>query len=283
MIAWSDSVIREIAERRVVIFVGSGISRAACPTLPSWDTLLAALAQKLSTKKERSLVDQLIRKGRLLDAAQIITDIIPKADLGGKIRQVFQLAPPPHHYIYENILKMDPKIIVTTNYDELIEKNFEHFSSGNVPYNINRLKSTTLINDLRSPMRTIIKIHGCVTEPLDIVLDRSSFYNAKKHSGGLFAALTAIMTVNTILFLGYSISDPDIQLILENVSMLTASQHPHYALVEKFEHISIKRAMAQTYNIEFIEFPRGLYGSVPEEIVKLAELVLLSRASRGIV
>ena len=102
-------------------------------------------------------------------------------------------------------------------------------------------------------------------------------------SVGLFAALSAIMTVNTILFFGYSISDPDIQLILENVSLLTASQHPHWAFVEKFERVSIKRAMSQTYNIEFIEYPSGTYHTAPEEIAKLTVLVLQSRASRGIV
>lgn len=283
MIKWNDSFVREIAERRVAIFIGSGISRAAHGALPGWSDLLLSLANDLPTKSEKALVQQLINKGRLLDAAQIITDGIQKADLGAKIRHIFQVVPPPHHTIYENLLKIDPKVIVTTNYDEFIEKNFEYYSNGNVPYNINRLRSTTLINDLRSPLRTIVKIHGCVTSPLDIVLDRASFYHARKDNTPLFTALAAIMTVSTILFLGYSVSDPDIQLLLESINMLTASQHPHYALVEKFEHVSIRRAMTQTYNIQFLEYQKGNHASVPQEIETLTALVLQSRASRGIV
>jgi NAD-dependent SIR2 family protein deacetylase len=283
MSKWNDSLIRELAERRVVIFIGAGISRAAHPVLPGWNDLLKQLSVNLSRKKDRALIEQLVNKGRLLDAAQIVTDGVQRAELSAKLRGIFQVSPVPKHALYEDLLKLDPKIIVTTNYDEFIEKNFEHFSNGEVPYNINRLRSKTLVNDLRSPMRTIVKVHGCVTDPTEVVLDRASYFNAKKDNIGLFATLSAIMTVNTILFVGYSIADPDIQLILENINMMTVSQHPHYALVEKFEHDSIKRAMSQTYNIDFIEYPLGGHQTVVEEIGKLREMVLESRTLRGIV
>ena len=283
MIKWPESLIREIAERRVIPFIGAGLSKTAHPPLPGWGNLLELLAQHLLVAKDRKLVGHLVRTQRLLDAAQIITDGIQKPDLGAKIREVFQIGPTPHHQLYQDILQMDPKTIVTTNYDEFLEKNFEFYSNGTISDSINRLGSSTLINDLRSPIRAIVKLHGCVTIPIEVVLGRESYFVARKKNIGLFGAITALMTVSTVLFIGYSISDPDIQLILENINLFGTSDHPHYALVEKFEHAAIKRAMSQTYNIAFLEYPRADHGSVVTQLSALKDQVLDLRASRGIV
>jgi hypothetical protein len=178
---------------------------------------------------------------------------------------------------------MDPKTVVTTNYDEFIEKNFEHFSGGKSVHNVCKPKSSTLINDLRSPNRSIVKMHGCVTEAPNVVIDRTSYFLAKRENQGLFQTLSALMTVNTVLFIGYSISDPDIQLILENINLYSCSEHPHYALMEKFEHSAIRHAITKTYNIEFIEYPKGLHASAVDGVAELKGRVIDFRAARGIV
>jgi len=79
MVAWPNSLIREIAERRVVIFVGAGISKAAHPALPTWPDLLRRLAALLSKAKDKTIVERLVRKDHMLDAAQIILDGSPKS------------------------------------------------------------------------------------------------------------------------------------------------------------------------------------------------------------
>lgn len=283
MIAWPLSLIREVADRRVVLFVGAGISKAAHAQLPSWSELLIKLSDGLPTKRDKVLLRSLVNKQRMLDAAQIISDGIPKADLNARITEIFRPAPTPHHDIYKDLLEMDAKTIVTTNYDEFIEKNFEHFSGGQITHNVSNLSTNNLINDLRSPMRSIVKIHGCATNPTNIVLDRASYFSARRNNQGLFQTVTALMTVNTVLFVGYSITDPDIQLILENVNLYNPAQHPHYALVEKLEHPAIKKAIAQAYNIECVEYRTGAHQSIIEEIAVLKQSVSNVRSTRGIV
>ncbi len=283
MTAWPASLIREIAERRVVFFIGSGLSKAAHPPLPTWPTLLEQLSAGLPTRKNRDLIKQLVRQGRMLDAAQIIHDILPRADMNANLREIFQVRPIPNCEIYNDLLKMDPKTIVTTNYDELLEKNFEHFSHGTEAHSICDHKATKLLTDLRSPIRSIVKMHGCITNPSNVVLDRSSYFKAKRDNPGLFNTISALMTVNTVLFLGYSINDPDIQLILENSNIFSTSDHPHYALMSKFEHASIKGAMKETFNVDFVEYTTGQHRMVPEAISELRERVISLREERGIV
>lgn len=283
MVNWPTALIREIAERRVILFVGAGISKAAHQELPTWPNLLNELARNLPIKKTQDLIKQLVRQGKMLDAAQIIHDALPKADMNAKLREIFQIRPTPNSEIYNDLLQMDPKTIATTNYDELLEKNFEHFSHGNEAHSISDHKSSKLVTDLRSPIRSIVKIHGCISNPSEVVLDRSSYFKAKRDNPGLFNTMTSLMTVNTVLFLGYSINDPDIQLILENINIYSNSDHPHYALVSKIEHASIKKAMKDTFNVELVEYPCGQHQLVPLAISDLRERVISLRADRGIV
>lgn len=283
MVSWSDALVRELAERRVVVFVGAGLSKAACSALPTWPNLLSALANILNKKTDKALVSKLIKKDRLLDAAQIITGTANKADLQQKIVSTFQIRPTPYHDIYNSILQIDPKTIITTNYDEFIERNFDHFNAGGSSHLIKSYTTRNLLGDLRSPVRSIIKMHGCITDPSDIVLDRSSYFMARRNNAGFFATLQALMTVNTVLFLGYSISDPDIQLILENISLQSPSDFRHYALISKFDHPAIRQSLAETYSINFVEYPSGDHGQVPPAIEQLRTRVLEVRETRGIV
>lgn len=283
MSIWPPSLVREIAERRVIFFIGSGISKAAHAALPTWGALLDSLSTHLKTKKDKELVKQMIRQGRMLDAAQIIRDGAVQADFNTTLRSKFQIRPTPHHDLYQDLLLMDPKVIVTTNYDEFLEKNFEHFSGDKEAHSVSNHTTKGLIDDLRSPIRSILKIHGCISNPGSVVLDRVSYFSAKRDNPGVFSTLSALMTVNTVLFLGYSVSDPDIQLILENINLFSTSQHPHYALVSKIDHKSIKDANKHSYNVEFLEYPSGQHNRVRELIAELRTEVEGIRSSRGIV
>ena len=91
------------------------------------------------------------------------------------------------------------------------------------------------------------------------------------------------MTVSTVLFIGYSVNDPDVQLILENINIYSHSEHSHYALVEKFEHTAIKAALKETYNITYLEYARGQHNLVTDYISELTGDVKDVRTKRGIV
>jgi NAD-dependent SIR2 family protein deacetylase len=281
MVDWPDALIREIADRRAIIFVGAGISKNALPGMPSWEGLLRDLSGRLSKGVDRKLVRQLLNKGKMLDAAQIITDDLDRADLNAEFRRVFQIRPTPQHEIYNTILQLDLKTIITTNYDEFLEKNFDHYSGGVAAYNIQKYTSKDLLDQIRSPQRTIVKMHGCITEPNDIVLDRTSYFDARYQNHGFFSVLSALFLTNTVLFIGYSLSDPDLQVILENIHGPIKNEHCHYCLISKLEHRSMVQAIKKSYNIKCLEYRAGNHHLVQEELVALLEAVNAARAARG--
>lgn len=282
MVTWPEALVRELADRRVLVFVGAGISRAASPGSPTWGGLLEDLSRKLGKKTDRTLVRQLIRQNSLLDAAQVISDGVGRADINAKLRSTFQPAVTPHHSIYNSLLSLDLKTVVTTNYDEFIEKNFEYYSGGNAAYSVSRYNSSDLLEHLRSPSRIVVKAHGCITEPGKIVLDRSSFFRARQQNRGFFDILSALFTINTVLFLGYSLGDPDMQIILENIHSSSESSHGHYSLLPKQKHRSLVGAFRQSYNITCIEYPDGAHNLVPGYLDSLATLVRDDRSARGV-
>lgn len=281
MTEWPESLVREIADRRAIIFVGSGISKSALPSMPTWGELLKSLSQHLNKVVDKKLVAKLVNKEKLLDAAQIVTDGMERADLNAELRRVFEVRPSPHSELYNILLQLDLKTICTTNYDEFLERNFDHFSGGIAAYNVLKHTSRDLLDKVRSPQRTIVKIHGCITEPNDIVLDRMSYFSARYKNHGFFGVLSALLTTNTVLFLGYSLGDPDLQIILENIHGPTNSNHGHYCLIPKLEHRSMAGAIKKSYNISCIEYPNGQHHMVQERLSSLLDAVRSLRASRG--
>lgn len=285
MPSWPESFIAEAAERRVALFIGAGISASAFAehgqAFPTWPSLLNGLADVLTKKTEKDYTKKLVRRGQLLDAAQILVDSLPQADLTNAIRHHIPPNQIVHSSVYEDLLKLDTKTTITTNYDRLIEQNFEHFSAGHA-HNLCKYNQDHALDDIRSPMRSILKAHGCITEPSKIILSKASYFHARRDFPGFFSLLTSVMTLNTMLFVGYSFADPDIQLLLENVNMAVKCEHSHFAIVPKFEHRALRDVAKETYNIQFIEYPTGDYKRARELITELVNEVGIYRSMRGI-
>jgi len=111
-----------------------------------------------------------------------------------------------------------------------------------------------LINRLRSPTRVIVKVHGCGTTPECTILSKSAFFKSRSTAPAFFKSIESLFLTYTLLFLGYSVGDPDIQLLLENSTITASSEHPHYALMPRGLNTAIRAAFRPTYNIEILEF-----------------------------
>jgi hypothetical protein len=225
---------------------------------------------------DKTLVDDLINKEKYLDAAEVMFGSISPADFTGFIRSEFVNPRFNPSNIHKAVLKIDPKIIITTNYDDIYDKYCREGEAID-GYNVCRYYESHLVSDLRSPVRQIIKAHGCVSDPSKIVLTRSQYFKEKLNFSNFYRVLDSLFLTNTLFFIGYSLSDPDIQLVLENVNISAESAHPHYALLPNNTHSAIKKSASKAFNIEFIEYESGNYKQVDEMINDLTGLVLESR------
>lgn len=276
--SWPRALVEELASRRCIVFLGAGASAGsidkATPAKnpPTWDVLLDGIKSIARDDASKQIADNLIAKEKYLDAAEVLFGSINSADFASYIREV--LAEPRFQAsdIHRHVLNLDPKIVVTTNYDDIYD-NYCRSGREQGLYNVCKYYETHLVSDLRSPVRQIIKAHGCISDPSKIVLTRSQYFHERQNFPNFYKVLDSLFLTNTLLFLGYSLSDPDIQLMLENSNIAYKASHPHYALVEKGMEESIKNAYKEAYNIEFIEFPAGDFVQANEMLGMLVQLV----------
>jgi hypothetical protein len=277
-IEWPLAFATELAERRCIIFMGAGVSMGSlgedgATHPPSWEKFLTDASALVPNEPDKKVARSLIKKYQFLDAAEIITERSNPADFGTLLRNTLVTPKFSPSELHKIILELDPKLAVTTNYDEI----YDHYCvSGNAGsgYNICRYYDRFAVENIRSRVRLVMKAHGCVSDPTKIVLSRSSYYTAKRDHPGFYQVLDALFLTNTILFIGASLTDPDIQLVLENVNISAPSAHPHYALVEKTRHPSIKAAIKKTHNVELIEYPKGKHHLAVQAMKDLKDEVI---------
>lgn len=279
MLEWGDALIKELAARRCIVFLGSGASAGCKSTIgktqpPKWSDLLIALTGKIRNHDdEKSLAKKLIEELKYLDAAEVILSTLNRADYVDAMRNIFEQPRYQPSDIHHAILKIDPKIVITTNYDTVYDL-YCRQGIARDGYNIFKYTDNHLVSQLRSPIRCVIKAHGCITDPDTMVLTRSEYFNAKQRSPHFFKILDALFLTHTILFVGYSLTDPDIQITLENANISAPSSHRHYFVTESGSAPALKRAWEKTYNVEVLEFPAGNFSDLNESLEILSSKVL---------
>jgi hypothetical protein len=279
---WPDSLVSEIAERRSTIFMGAGASMASrgvdgTTQPPGWLSLLEGALPLVHKDADKRYAKKLLKAARFLDAAEVIRESSSAADFTAYLQT--KLAEPnfqPSEF-HRYILEIDPKVLITTNYDEI----YDHYcvsGSASAGYRIIKYTDGTLVENLRSKLRLVVKAHGCLSNPGKLVLTRSSYYKAKRDFPGFYAVLDALFLTQTILFVGCSLTDPDIQLVLENANISAPSDHPHYALIEKLPHPVMRDALKTMHNIEVIEYPSKRHDLAIEALRDLRDLVISRRS-----
>jgi len=280
---WPKALVTELASRRCIVFIGSGasagcLSQVGSISPPVWSKLLQSLIDLMSDKNDLDTVNDFIQKEKYLDAAEIIKNKIPSADFSNFIRESFVSPRFSKSQMHEAILEIDPKIVITTNYDDIYDT-FCRTGNAHEGYNISKYYESHIVTDLRSPVRLIIKAHGCISDPSKIVLTKSEYFRARQSFSSFYKVLDSLFLTHTILFLGYSLTDPDIQLVLENVNIAASSSHPHYFATGNNLNQAIKQANNKAYNIEFIEYESGNYSELNEGLFELSESVKQHRLS----
>ncbi|MBO9733190.1 MAG: SIR2 family protein [Chitinophaga sp.] len=99
--------------------------------------------------------------------------------------------------------------IITTNYDDFLEQMFPDFK----PY----IGQRQLLFAEFMPIGEIYKIHGCISDYDSIVLTHEDYTNFNDRNAYLAAKLLTIFVEHPIIFLGYSITDENINEILDAI------------------------------------------------------------------
>ncbi len=95
--------------------------------------------------------------------------------------------------------------VITTNYDELIEKIF----------NFLPLVGNDIL--LSNPYGSVYKIHGSVSNPESIIINKQDYERFDRKYELIRAELLSMFVHHPIIFLGYSLSDQNIRKILSTI------------------------------------------------------------------
>jgi len=190
---------------QLVPFMGAGISLAA--GVPGWQALLDELFIEAQIGSESDL--KVFRELDARDQASLVRQSYGDDDdyhgaISSRIRR-------ERHSLSHGLLaSLGTVENVTTNYDELFE-----LACGGSESELAVLPYEPVERD-RSH-RWLLKLHGTLAQPEDMVFTRDDYLGLPSRSGALFGLVQAMLLTRHMLFVGYSLSDESFHKVLHEV------------------------------------------------------------------
>jgi hypothetical protein len=201
----------------LVLFIGAGVSASA--GLPLWGELLDTLASEAGfSDQERTRLE----KVNVLDRARIL-----ESRLGGTgglgARVAAHLKPSRHSLSHTLLASLPVKEVATTNYDCLFERASE---DTGVPCAVLPYQPSAAQN------RWLLKLHGCVSYPNDIVLTREDYLRYAERRAALAGIVQALLVTRHMLFVGFGLQDDNFHRIAHDVrTALAGARRPQDSIL----------------------------------------------------
>jgi hypothetical protein len=197
--------------------------------LPSWPWLVNRMYRELvlhaHSDEQRSLRTFFIEESAL-DCAQLFRQTVGQANYREFLlaqfdsgRQPFIGVTPSH----VELVRLDLPLLFTTNYDELIEAAYlEAGQHLRVSVSEDQFKARRA----ESQAPHLVKLHGSIDQPDSIVLTRDDYARARQERQEMLGAMRSEMTETAFLFVGFSLSDPNFNLLHDDVRLIYGMNRP---------------------------------------------------------
>lgn len=241
-----ESLLQALKENRLVLFIGSGFSKEC--GFPDWKNLAKPIAKELNYPLDDNTDYSLV--------FQYYQDKYDNCNkLNALLKNTFSIA--PKHLENHNLLAALPVAeIWTTNYDTSIERHFEDCGRIiDVKRNIHDLTIKASKADC-----SLYKMHGDVSVSTECVLTKDDYENYFHTHEPFTNVLKHTLMEKTVLFIGYSLNDPDLQTILSSIRRYYDKDFSTHYWITKIETEADKRIKQElfiknlkNYGIEAIE------------------------------
>src|SRR3989339_553486 len=189
-----------IERNKLVVFVGAGVSKSS--GLPNWIDLISTLRIDLGIKEDNAI-------NSFLKIPQIYYNERGQKEYNDKINELLNKQVFPNQ-IHESIHKLKPAHIITTNFDNLLEKSCDLLN-----INYHKISANEHLPYAQFD-KMIIKMHGDFDKN-NFVLKEDDYRNYSKNFNLIEAYIKALFSTHLILFVGFSATDPNFKNIFESV------------------------------------------------------------------
>ncbi len=224
-----------------IIFIGSGITQRYFSDAPTWDKLLeqiwkeakidesyfakfeqlkneydstfliyTKLADELEQKYNQSFLQgnskidnftpEIAHKENISPFRKLIASIFLNLKAKSGMKEEIEA--------FFSMLKK-ARMIITTNYDLFIEENLK---------NINVRIGNKGLFEPSNMLNELYKIHGSVNDVNSIVITSKDYNKLERTSAIVDAKILSQLTISPIIFLGYSLTDQNIQMLLKDLA-----------------------------------------------------------------
>ena len=189
-------ICKAMLEKHLVLFIGAGTSVNA--GVPLWKKAIEEIAAKLHIDPAKTDV---------LVVPQYYFNARGKKEYTQLMREIFKYGEKLEtKEVHKKIMQFDADTIITTNYDHLLEKAAEEY---NVFMNV-VAKDSDL--PYRKAGKELIKMHGDF-EHDNFVLKEDDYLHYHENFKLIENYVKSLIGTQTVLFIGYSLNDPDVKQI----------------------------------------------------------------------
>ncbi|MBY5601741.1 Sir2 family NAD-dependent protein deacetylase [Rhizobium leguminosarum] len=204
-----DELIQSIANNNVILFVGAGVSKNL--GAPTWSELIDYMGKDLGYDPQvfnaRGASYLTLAEFYKLEKGSI-GPLRSWMDKNWNVDEVVLGKSAVHRLITE----IGFPIIYTTNYDGNIEESFRIYNKDYI-----KIVDVRDISRIKDKETQIIKFHGDFDSDESIVLTETDYFERLTFDYPLDVKLRSDALGKTILFIGYSLNDMNIRLLLHKI------------------------------------------------------------------
>jgi hypothetical protein len=257
-------LIEAIKERKCALFVGAGLSQGA--GLPGWRNLLEQVILRASGSKEEGNKIVRSRKGQLrkllefphqyLNLAQELSDLLTPTDFRKILVEIIKEKDVKPSIAHMELTKIPFSLVITTNYDKLLEKAYSISRGGDPPTVYTHQDPEDFPRDFYKGDFFILKAHGTIDKQTGLIITHRDYRQIVRGSFGYRLLLAAVFATRTVFFVGASLNDPELRLLLDEVNDAFQGRGPeNYALVPSPEvtDVDVNR-WSRDYNVKCLRY-----------------------------
>ena len=273
---WPEDLVMELARKKCVLFLGSGISANAVDAdgnhPPTWRQFLEEGKNKVKNP-DKDTIERCIGNYEYLMACELLRRKLGKDKFDELLKNMFRGKGFDHAPIHEYIFSLDSRITITPNFDKIYD-NYAQTKSHNTIV-LKHYYDKDIVKYIRGKDSVIIKNHGTIDTTDKIVFTQSDYAKSRIENSDFYQIMEALIITHTFVFLGAGLNDPDIKLLFENYATTFNVSKNHYFVIPKNLYSELElQVYNETMHLDFIKYdPVDNHKELTEGLKELSTMV----------